>query len=85
MPDPGPKWAGDLRRVSALLDQLGEELAGDSEIVKRHGPALQGLDISVQLIAVLEAIAAQGREFDEAPLKLEALRKSADQALQPNV
>lgn len=81
IPEHGAALAGDLRRVCELLDKLGEDLANDSEVVMRHGRTLQGLDISVQLVAVIEALVAEDPQVDFGPAKLEALRRSADQAL----
>ena len=82
MAERGPALAGDLRRVAELLDKLGGELANDPEVVTRHGIALQGLDISSQLVAVIEAIIAEDHEVGVGPVKLQALRRSADQALE---
>ena len=63
---------GDLKRISCLLESLGNLLASDPDVVLRHGPALQNLDIAMQLIAALNG---QGT-------KLPGLRASADEALQ---
>lgn len=75
----GALLAGDLRRVAELLDNLGGELAIDPDVVSRHGPMLQHLDIAMQVLAAVEEIVA-GHEGDAA--KLAGLRRSADQALQ---
>lgn len=73
--------SADLRRACELLSNLGSALANDLDIVRRHGSALQNLDIAMQVITVVEAIASGDHDtsFDET--KLLALRKSADQAL----
>jgi hypothetical protein len=77
------RFSADLRRVSALLDRLGDVLAGDPRLVSRFGPALQNLDIAMQVIAALEAIVTgHGDVDDDDGAKLAGLRRSADQALQ---
>lgn len=78
--DPDP--AGDLRQISELLDKLGEELAGDPEVVTKHGPALQNIDIAMQMISALEAIMEDQGNAEPNNEKLVGLRRSADQALQ---
>lgn len=65
---------GDLRQISKLLDKLGSELAGDSDIVTRHGPALQNVDIAMQMIAAIEAIMADHRSAEPNTIKLAGLR-----------
>lgn len=51
--------AEDLRRVSQLLENLGDTLASDPAIVTGHGTLLQNLDIAMQtLIALAEAVQA---------------------------
>lgn len=80
-----PELARDLRRVAGLLDELGEELAGDADTLARHGLALQSIDISVQLLAAIEALIGQDQEPGDVALKLEALRRSADQALRRSI
>jgi hypothetical protein len=79
--DGHPALAADLQRVCQLLDKLGDELAGDADTVTRHGQNLQGLDISMQLVAALSSILAEGSDCASAGVKLETLRKSADQVL----
>lgn len=76
-----PELACDLKRVAQLLDELGEELAGNPDTVERHGLALQSLDISVQLLTAIEALISENPAPADAPVKLEGLRRSADQAL----
>jgi hypothetical protein len=68
----------DLARVSALLDALGTVLARDAIIVANYGPALQNIDISVQLIAALSSAVSHPSEIRT---DLISLRRSADQAL----
>jgi hypothetical protein len=80
-----PELARDLRRVAGLLDELGEELAGDADTLARHGLVLQSIDISVQLLAAIEALIGQDQEPRDVALKLEALRRSADQALRRSI
>lgn len=76
------RLSDDLRIVSALLDKLGEELASDMEIVTGHGPALQNLDIAMQVISAVATMMDSDGELDLEMIKLAALRRSADQALQ---
>jgi len=83
--EPGPELSGDLRRASELLDDLGAALATDSDVVMRHGAALQNLDIAMQVIAAVETIIAGGSDPNNDGLKLLALRTSADQALQRGI
>jgi hypothetical protein len=47
----------------------------------KHGETLQGIDISMQLVAALAAVVGKETNGDCAALKLETLRNSADQAL----
>lgn len=79
--DPAGALSGDLRRVYHLLDKLGNALAAESEILMKHGETLQGIDISMQLVAALAAVVGKDNHGDCAALKLETLRNSADQAL----
>lgn len=44
----------DVRAIRSLVDGLGEELAGDPEIVARHLTALQAIDRAAQLLDALE-------------------------------
>ncbi|GAA3890018.1 hypothetical protein GCM10022276_06310 [Sphingomonas limnosediminicola] len=83
-PKPGPQLAGDLRRVSEIIENLGGELAGDSSVIERHGALLQHIDIAVQLLDEIGMIVAGHMDPGEAAGKLAALRRSADQALQRN-
>lgn len=80
--EPGETLSGDLRRASELLDNLGGALASDVDIVTRHGPALQNLDIAMQVIAAVEAVIAGRSDLEIDSTKLPGLRRSADQALQ---
>jgi hypothetical protein len=80
--DPGIELSLDLRRASDLLDDLGEVLASDLDIVTRHGAALQNLDIAMQVIAAVGAIIAGHSDFETDRTKLPGLRRSADEALQ---
>lgn len=68
----------DLRSVSELLNRLGEVLAGDIDVVTRHGTSLQHLDIALQVIGAVNAIIG-GKDSDST--KLVALRRSTEQAL----
>jgi hypothetical protein len=80
--DSGAELSGDLQRASELLDNLGAVLAGDPDIVTRHGAAMQNLDIAMQVIAAVQAIIAGHCDFEIDGAKLQGLRRSADQALQ---
>jgi hypothetical protein len=80
--DTNADLSGDLQRASELLDNLGAVLAGDLDIVTRHGSALQNLDIAMQVIAAVQAIISGHSDFEIDAAKLQGLRRSADQALQ---
>ena len=71
--------SGDLSRASELLKNLGEALAGDADVVGRHGGVLQNLDIAMQVIAAVNA--ALSDECDADGAHLSGLRRSADQAI----
>jgi hypothetical protein len=45
--------AEDLKRVSLVLEILGDALASDPAVVKEHGVHLQNLDIALQTLTVL--------------------------------
>lgn len=77
----GTELSQDLQRALKLLERLSGTLAGDLEIVERHGPTLQNLDIAMQAIAAVDAIIAGRSDLEIDGVKLLALRKSADQAL----
>lgn len=47
------RMAPDLWRVSRLLEDLGEALAGDSATVGRHHVKLQNLDVAIQTLTAL--------------------------------
>lgn len=80
-----PQISGDLRRACDLLDNLGEILASDLDIVMKHGTALQNLDIAMQVIAAVEAIVSGHHDLEFGASKLLGLRRSADQAIQRGV
>jgi hypothetical protein len=77
----GAELAQHLKRTAELLEALGGVLAGDPEIVRRHGPSLQKLDIAIQMIAAAESIVGDPGSFEVDAMKLAALGRSADQAL----
>ncbi|HEU5285078.1 MAG TPA: hypothetical protein VFU20_01040 [Sphingomicrobium sp.] len=55
--------ARDLSRVSRLLESLGEALAGDPQVVARHGVKLHTLGLAMQTLAALaETIQASARD-----------------------
>jgi hypothetical protein len=75
--------AEDLRRVSQLLENLGDTLANDPAIVTGHGAQLQNLDIAVQtLVALAEAVRANPPPEAASVARLDELRASCAQALQ---
>lgn len=74
--------ADDLKRVSRLLEMLGDALAGDPWAVTRHGITLQNLDIAVQTLTVLAATIRTGAPADaKSRARLDELRASCAQAL----
>lgn len=76
--DRGEHMAAGLMRVTKLLNDLSDVLAGDPDMVSRHGAALQNLDIAVQVIAAMQSIEA-GRIHEVGDdLKLAGVRGSAD-------
>lgn len=77
----GPQLSDDLQRASELLDDLGSVLASDPDVVTRYGPALQNLDIAMQVIAAVEKIISGDCAMNTDATKLLGLRRSADQAL----
>ena len=79
--DPGASVSADLRRILDLLDDLSAVLANDPDIIARHAPALQNIDIAMQLIAAIEGSAPGHGRLDLEGSKLIGLRRSADQAL----
>jgi hypothetical protein len=80
--DSAGQLSADLRRVSDLLEALSDTLASDSYVMTRAGPVLQNLDIAMQVIAAVEAIVDGRGNVDREITRLDALRTSADQALQ---
>lgn len=83
-----PKFPGaseavphDLRRVSELLAQLGDELAANPEVILQHGTALQNLDIATQVVDAVRELITGHDDPDETLGRLAGLRRSADQAL----
>jgi hypothetical protein len=55
-PEPPPRPASkDLLRLSAELEQVGEDLAADADVAVRHASALQAIDGIVQTLARLAA------------------------------
>lgn len=70
--------AGDLRLACRLLEQLGDALVTDLEVVASHGRALQSLDVVQQL---LDALARSGTEPSDQGARLADLRASAAAAL----
>ena len=81
-PSAAEELAGDLTRVSKLLEMLGDELASDPAIVTGHGVLLQNLDIALQTLTVLAETVGGGDDSDAVNLvRLNDLRISCDQAL----
>ncbi len=80
-PERGEEIADDLRRVSELLDDLGGALAGDADVVTRHGTALQNLDIAMQMIAAVQSMFVGRNDWESDCVRAAGLRRTADQAL----
>ena len=75
--------AEDLRRVSRLLEVLGDALAGDPATVVKHVIQLQNLDITLQtLAAMVETIESDGVGCEAGLARLAELRISCAEALQ---
>lgn len=79
---PGEQLTDDLSRISAMLDDLANELAQDPDVLARHGRTLQNLDIAMQTLGAISALlnSGEGSDLDKSA-KLDGLRKSAAQAL----
>jgi len=71
----------DLRLVSELLGSLGDALANNAVIAANYGPALQKLDIAMQVIAAFGAMMDGDNNPKVEASKLDGLRRSAQQAL----
>ena len=72
----------DLREVCSLLDAWGAELIEDEDLVRRHGPGLQNLDIAAQTIAAVIDILISGSPAEgELADRLSNLRASRSVAL----
>ena len=44
------RLAGELEHVRQMLDQMGEELSADLDVLMRHGVSLQTVDIAGQIL-----------------------------------
>lgn len=74
--------AEDLRRVSRLLENLGDALASDPTTVVKHGIQLQHLDIALQTLAALaESVGSDDAEYGPGLSRLADLRTSCAEAL----
>jgi hypothetical protein len=74
--------AHDLRRVADLLEQLGDELAGDAVVAANYAVKLQYLDIAAQtLTALAETVRTGDPEPASNVARLDDLRKSCTEAL----
>jgi hypothetical protein len=78
--------ASELRRVSALVEQLAETLVGDEDFVMRHIDQLQVFDLIVQSAdesaAVLDRVAdGTAPEAAVAPVRLSAIKDRLHAAL----
>ena len=47
--------ATELRQISSMLDDLGNELAGDDHVLRNFGKQLQGLDLAQQTLELAAA------------------------------
>lgn len=73
--------AEDLRRVSRLIEILGDELTSDEAIVGRFGNKLQDLDIALQTITAVANSLAGGPDAAGSTARLQNLRTSCAEAL----
>lgn len=80
-PEAREQLPGDLQRVSELLENLGNVLASDFDVLPRHGTALQNLDIATQVIAAIRQVITGQNDWDTDAVELAGLCRSADQAL----
>jgi hypothetical protein len=72
----------DLKRVSCLLELLGDELANDMLVAANYGVKLQYLDIAVQtLLALAESVGSGNLEPYRNMARLDSLRRSCIEAL----
>lgn len=67
--------ADDLRLARTLLHRLSDQLADDAELVARHGPGLQLLDLVQQLLDAMSGVEQVGTA------RLTDLRRAASAAL----
>ena len=74
--------ATELRELSSMLDDLGNELAGDEHVLRNFGKQLQGLDLAQQTLELAAAILSNGcrSAADFAP-RLQSLSASRVQAM----
>ncbi|QIK79335.1 PilZ domain-containing protein [Sphingomonas piscis] len=74
--------AADLGRVSQLMEDLGDDLAGEPETLMRHATKLQNLDIAMQMLAAIcSELSARDNGDASRMARIEDLRTSCDQAL----
>lgn len=80
-----PLYGEDLRRASRLIELLGDDLAGDEQVVERHSAKLQSLDIVIQTLSAVADALTEASEDREIARRLENLRASCTQALERQV
>lgn len=74
--------AVNLRRVSRLLENLGDALASDPAMVTKHGIGLQSIDIALQMLTeLIETMRADAPELGASMARLDGLRISCAQAV----
>lgn len=72
--------ATELRQMSRMLDELGNELAGDEHVLRNFGKQLQGLDLAQQTLELAATILRNGCRADLAS-RLQSLSASRVQAM----
>ena len=77
------QFGEDLRRVSRLIENLGQELANDTNILMQHGEKLQNLDIALQMVAVVADALSGSLDADAISARMANLRASCAAALEP--
>jgi hypothetical protein len=75
------QFAEDLRRISSLLEGLGNEFASDNEIVTKHATRLQDLDIAFQAVAALADALEGDVPTPDMTCRLDNLRASCEEAV----
>ena len=70
------RLAEELNYVARLIGSLGDDLAGEPSVVKRHSAKLQNIDISAQILGhVARLLVADEPDLAVAAIGMESLRK----------